>query len=34
MSAVHILKTCYNGPTSTPACGAAFATLHAQLLVT
>lgn len=32
--ATHILRTCYNGPTSTPACGSAFATLHAQLLVT
>ncbi len=32
--AVQILRTCYNGPTSTPACGSAFATLHAQLLVT
>jgi hypothetical protein len=32
--ATHILKTCYNGPTSTPACSSAFATLHAQLLVT
>jgi hypothetical protein len=32
--ATHILRTCYNGPTSTPACGSAFATLHARLLVT
>src|SRR5262249_52967531 len=32
--ATHILKTCYNGPTSTPACGKAFASLHAQTLVT
>src|SRR5262249_53803417 len=32
--ATHILKTCNNGPTSTPACGSAFASLHAQLLVT
>jgi ABC-type transport system involved in multi-copper enzyme maturation permease subunit len=32
--AIRILRTCYNGPTSTPACGSAFASLHAQLLVT
>ncbi|MGH3120940.1 MAG: hypothetical protein ACRDND_07875, partial [Streptosporangiaceae bacterium] len=32
--ATQTLKTCYNGPTSTPACGSAFASLHAQLLVT
>jgi ABC-type transport system involved in multi-copper enzyme maturation permease subunit len=32
--ATHILRTCYNGPTSTPACGKAFASLHAQTLVT
>jgi len=32
--AIQILKTCDNGPTSTPACGSAFASLHAQLLVT
>jgi hypothetical protein len=32
--AIRILQTCYNGPTSTPACGSAFASLHAQLLVT
>jgi dTMP kinase len=32
--AITILRTCYNGPTSTPACGSAFASLHAQLLVT
>ncbi|MGH3258504.1 MAG: ABC transporter permease [Streptosporangiaceae bacterium] len=32
--ATHILRTCYNGPTSTPACGTAFATLHPQLLLT
>ena len=32
--ATHVLRTCYNGPTSTPACGSAFASLHAQLLVT
>ena len=32
--ATHILKTCYNGPTSTPACGKAFASLYAQQLVT
>jgi hypothetical protein len=31
--AIQILKTCDNGPTSTPACGSAFASLHAQLLV-
>lgn len=31
--ATHILRTCYNGPTSTPACGSAFAALHAQMLV-
>jgi hypothetical protein len=28
------IQACYNGPTSTPACGSAFATRHAQLLVT
>jgi hypothetical protein len=32
--AIKVLKTCSNGPTSTPACGSAFTTLHAQLLVT
>jgi hypothetical protein len=32
--AAHTLRTCYNGPTSTPACGSAFATLHARTLVT
>jgi hypothetical protein len=32
--AIKVLRTCYNGPTSTPACGSAFASLHAQLLVT
>jgi hypothetical protein len=32
--ATRILLTCYNGPTSTPACGSAFASLHPQLLVT
>jgi hypothetical protein len=32
--ATRILRTCYNGPTSTPACGSAFASLHPQLLVT
>ena len=32
--AIRILQTCYNGPTSTAACGSAFASLHAQLLVT
>jgi len=32
--ATHILRTCYNGPTSTPVCGKAFASLHAQTLVT
>jgi len=32
--AIQILKTCNNGPTSTPACGRAFASLHAQTLVT
>src|SRR5262249_7422252 len=32
--AIQILKTCNNGPTSTPACASAFASLHAQLLVT
>jgi len=32
--ATQILRTCYNGPTSTPACGKAFASLHAQTLVT
>jgi len=31
--AIQILKTCYNGPTSTPACGSAFASLHAQMLL-
>jgi ABC-type transport system involved in multi-copper enzyme maturation permease subunit len=31
--AIQILKTCVNGPTSTPACGSAFASLHAQVLV-
>lgn len=31
--ATHILRTCYNGPTSTPACGSAFNALHAQMLV-
>ena len=32
--ATRVLQTCYNGPTSTPACGTAFASLHAQLTVT
>src|SRR5262249_31505893 len=32
--AIQILKTCNNGLTSTPACASAFASLHAQLLVT
>jgi hypothetical protein len=32
--AIQILKTCNSGPTSTPACGSAFASLHAQTLVT
>jgi hypothetical protein len=32
--ATQVLKTCYNGPTSTPACSSAFASLHAQVLVT
>jgi ABC-type transport system involved in multi-copper enzyme maturation permease subunit len=32
--AIRILQTCYNGPTSTAACGSAFASLHAQLLAT
>ncbi|MGH3283550.1 MAG: hypothetical protein ACRDPD_02500 [Streptosporangiaceae bacterium] len=32
--ATQILKTCDNGATSTPACGSAFAALHAKLLVT
>jgi hypothetical protein len=32
--ATHTLRTCYNGPTSTPACGSAFAKLHPQMLVT
>ena len=32
--ATYTLRTCHNGPTSTPACGKAFASLHAQQLVT
>src|SRR5262249_62301744 len=32
--ATLILKTGYTAPTSTPACGKAFASLHAQTLVT
>lgn len=31
--AAQALKTCSNGPTSTPACGSAFASLHVQMLV-
>jgi hypothetical protein len=31
--ATRVLRTCYNGPTSTPVCGSAFASLHARLSV-